>query len=170
MTSLARTQSDFTKSLLDRTMPVPADIRGASRRRADRRFAVNRNNVASGLAHALATRFPVVNRLVGEEFFRAMALVYAAAELPRSPIMLYYGETFPAFIDDFEPVVRSPISATSPGSKWRAGALTTPPMRRPSNPTPSQRCRPTGSPTLASGCIPRCRSSRHPIRSTRSGT
>jgi hypothetical protein len=32
-----------------------------------------------------------------------MAHVYASAELPRSPIMLYYGETFPAFIDDFEP-------------------------------------------------------------------
>ena len=96
MASLARTQSEFTKSLLDRTMPVPADIRGASRRRADRRFAVYRNNVASGLAQALATRFPVVKRLVGEEFFRAMAHVYATAELPRSPIMLYYGETFPA--------------------------------------------------------------------------
>jgi hypothetical protein len=103
MISLARTQSDFTRSLLDRTMPVPADIRGASRRRADRRFAVYRNKVASGLVQALATRFPVVKRLVGEEFFRAMAHVYATAELPRSPIMLYYGETFPAFIDDFEP-------------------------------------------------------------------
>jgi hypothetical protein len=103
MTSLAQTQSDFTKSLLDRTVPLPADIRGASRRRADRRFAVYRNNVASGLANALATRFPVVKRLVGDEFFRAMAHVYATAELPRSPIMLYYGETFPAFIDDFEP-------------------------------------------------------------------
>jgi Putative DNA-binding domain len=103
MTSLAQAQSDFTKSLLDRTMPVPADIRGATRRRADRRFAVYRNNVASGLAQALAMRFPVVKRLVGEEFFRAMAHVYATAELPRSPIMLYYGETFPAFIDDFEP-------------------------------------------------------------------
>ena len=29
MTSLAQTQNDFTKSLLDRTVPVPADIRGA---------------------------------------------------------------------------------------------------------------------------------------------
>jgi hypothetical protein len=103
MIGLARTQSDFTKSLLDRAVPLPTDIRGASRRRADRRFAVYRNNVASGLANALATRFPVVKQLVGDEFFRAMAHVYAVAELPRSPIMLYYGETFPAFIDDFEP-------------------------------------------------------------------
>jgi hypothetical protein len=103
MMSFARTQSAFAKSLLDRTVPVPTDIRGASRRRADRRFAVYRNNVAAGLANALAERFPVVKRLVGDEFFRAMAHVYATAELPRSPVMLYYGETFPGFIDDFEP-------------------------------------------------------------------
>jgi hypothetical protein len=103
MTSLAHTQSAFAKSLLDRTVPVPPEIRDASRRRADRRFAVYRNNVAAGLANALAARFPVVKGLVGDEFFRAMAHVYAAAELPRSPVMLYYGETFPGFIDDFEP-------------------------------------------------------------------
>jgi Putative DNA-binding domain len=103
MTNLAHTQSAFAKALLDRTVPVPAEIRGASRRRADRRFAVYRNNVAAGLANALAARFPVVKRLVSDEFFRAMAHVYAAADLPRSPVMLYYGETFPGFIDDFEP-------------------------------------------------------------------
>jgi hypothetical protein len=101
--SLAQTQSAFARSLLDRTVPVPTDIRGASRLRADRRFAVYRNNVAVGLANALAERFPVVKRLVGDDFFRAMAHVYATAELPHSPVMLYHGETFPGFIDDFEP-------------------------------------------------------------------
>ena len=103
MTSLAHIQSAFAKSLLNRTVPVPAEIADASRRRADRRFAVYRNNVAAGLANALAVRFPVVKRLVGDEFFRAMAHVYAAAELPCSPVMLYYGETFPGFIEEFEP-------------------------------------------------------------------
>src|SRR5262249_47571907 len=76
--------------------------------RVDQRFAVYRNNVAAGLANALAERFPVVKRLVGDEFFRAMAHVYATAELPRSPVMLYYGETFPGFIDDFEPARQIP--------------------------------------------------------------
>jgi len=103
MTTLADVQHAFTRSLLDRTAPVSAEIRGASRRRAERRFAVYRNNVAASLAAALAARFPVVKRLVGDAFFRAMAHVYATSELPRSPVMLYYGETFPAFIDDFAP-------------------------------------------------------------------
>ena len=103
MPSLAEIQDAFTNALLDRTVPVPAAIRGATRRRSDRRFAVYRNNVASGLVAALATRFPVVKRLVGDDFFRATAHAYATVELPRSPLMLYYGETFPAFIEDFAP-------------------------------------------------------------------
>jgi hypothetical protein len=103
MLSLADIQNAFTATLIDRTRPVPAFIGGAARRRADRRFAVYRNNVASGLISALGERFPVVERLVGDEFFRAMAHAYATVELPRSPLMLYYGETFPAFIDGFAP-------------------------------------------------------------------
>src|SRR5262249_41130955 len=51
----------------------------------------------------LTARFPVVQRLVGDDFFREMARVYVTAMPPRSPIMWHYGETFPAFIDGFEP-------------------------------------------------------------------
>jgi len=59
--------------------------------RSDRRFAVYRNNLAVGLVSALATRFPVVKRLVGDEFFRAMAHADASVDLPRPPLMMYYG-------------------------------------------------------------------------------
>jgi Putative DNA-binding domain len=111
MPSLADIQDAFTEALLDRTVPVPPFISGAPRRRVDRRFAVYRNNVAAGLVAALATRFPVVKRLVGDEFFRAMAHAYATTDLPRSPLMLYYGETFPAFIDAFAPAAPIPYLA-----------------------------------------------------------
>jgi hypothetical protein len=79
-----------------------------ARRRADRRFAVHRNNVVVGLIDALAERFPVVSRLVGDEFFRAMARVYATARPPASPLMMLYGETFPEFIDAFAPAAALP--------------------------------------------------------------
>ena len=111
MPSLAEIQDAFATALLDRTSPVPAFLAGAARHRSERRFAVYRNNVAAGLVAALATRFPVVKRLVGDEFFRAMAHLYAMAELPRSPLMLYYGETFPAFIEDFAPAAPIPYLA-----------------------------------------------------------
>jgi hypothetical protein len=60
-------QDFFARALLDPVHAVPAAIRGAARRRADRRFAVHRNNVVVGLINALAERFPVVSRLVGDE-------------------------------------------------------------------------------------------------------
>ena len=39
----------------------------------EQRFAVYRNNVTVSLTEALAQRFPVIKRLVGEEFFAALA-------------------------------------------------------------------------------------------------
>jgi hypothetical protein len=111
MPSLSEIQDAFATALLDRSSPVPAFLGGSARRRPERRFAIYRNNAAAGLVTALATRFPVVQRLTGDEFFRAMAHAYASTELPRSPLMLYYGETFPAFIEGFAPAAPIPYLA-----------------------------------------------------------
>jgi hypothetical protein len=89
MSDLARVQTAFTRAILQPGVPVPSCVRGAVRGRADRRFSVYRNNVVAGLVSALRTRFPVVEQLVGPEFFRAMARHYVAAEPSRSPVMLY---------------------------------------------------------------------------------
>jgi len=69
-----------------------------------RRFAVYRNNVHHGLTRALAARFPVVEQLVGAEFFTAMARVFIAAFPPRDPVLLAWGAEFPGFLDGFPPV------------------------------------------------------------------
>jgi Putative DNA-binding domain len=69
---------------------------------------VYRNNVITGLIDALAQRFPVVCRLVGEEFFSAMARIYVTAQPPSSRLMILYGGTFPDFIDAFAPAVALP--------------------------------------------------------------
>src|SRR3974377_2309499 len=100
MPSLADVQDAFATALLDRTVAVPPSLRGAARRRRDRRFAVYRNNVAVGVVSALATRFPVVKRLVGDEFFRAMAHAYASVELARPQPMMSHRETFTVFVED----------------------------------------------------------------------
>lgn len=70
----------------------------------EQRFAVYRNNVQHGLARALAQRFPVVERLVGAEFFAAMARVFAAAHPPATPVLLDWGEGFADFLAGFAPV------------------------------------------------------------------
>jgi hypothetical protein len=108
MSNLSQVQTTFTRALLDPHAPLPAVMRSP---RNARGFAVYRNNVAMGLLSALAARYPVVKRLVGGEFFCEMSRRYVAAAPPRSPIMLYYGDTFPAFIETFEPARSIPYLA-----------------------------------------------------------
>ena len=73
-----------------------------------RRFDVYRNNVAHGLSRALAARFPAVERVVGAEFFAAMAQVFLKTGLPQSPVLLEWGKAFPAFLAGFPPLASLP--------------------------------------------------------------
>jgi len=66
-------------------------------------FAVYRNTVMKGCIDALRANFPAVTRLVGEEWFRATAAVYAASDLPSQPSLLDYGGSFPEFLAGFPP-------------------------------------------------------------------
>ncbi|NKL14084.1 DUF2063 domain-containing protein [Rhizobium leguminosarum bv. viciae] len=96
-------QADFARALLDPHKPAPAGLVGPDGRPSEMRFAVYRNNVVVGLIETLKAAYPVVHRLVGEEFFAAMARLYVMTEPPASPIMLDYGVGFPTFIRRFEP-------------------------------------------------------------------
>ncbi|APG05943.1 hypothetical protein BJI69_19910 [Luteibacter rhizovicinus DSM 16549] len=102
MKSLAERQDGFAQAVVGLAqcpdgLEVPPGVDASGR------FDVYRNNVAVGLIEALRTTFPVVERLVGTDFFRAMARSYAREDLPRSPVLLEYGEGFPAYIAAFEP-------------------------------------------------------------------
>ena len=108
MDQMADLQTKLSRALLDTAQPIPGAIRGATRHRADRRFSVYRNNVVAGLIDALAQRFPVVRRLVGDAFFEGMARVYVVTYPPASPIMLLYGESFPDFVENFAPTANVP--------------------------------------------------------------
>lgn len=90
---------------------VPAGLTARRPAQVARRFAVYRNNVAVGLVDALATRFPVVLRLVGEDFFRATARAFVAERPPRSPVLTFYGDAFPDFLAAFPPAARVPYLA-----------------------------------------------------------
>lgn len=66
-------------------------------------LAVYRNTVAKGRADALAGLFPTVQRLVGEDWFRDAALMFAAEHPPTSPVLDDYGQAFPDWLARFEP-------------------------------------------------------------------
>lgn len=105
------TQDQFPGALLDSERNVPRAVSSHTARTPQKRFAVYRNNVIVGLTEALRTQFPATERIVGTEFFTALARVYVSSEPPRSPVMMNYGERFPVFIERFEPAAEIPYLA-----------------------------------------------------------
>jgi len=110
-TAFTSIQRSFARALLDADSPLPSAVTSHTARVPQKRFAVYRNNVVAGLIAALRTQFPVTERIVGEEFFTAMARVYVVTAPPRSPILVAYGEGFPGFIAAFAPAADEPYLA-----------------------------------------------------------
>ena len=93
---LARFQDAFARSLFaPETREHPA-------------FLIYRNTVLKGCIDALQANFPAVTRLVGEEWFRAAAVVYAREFPPQAPMLVEYGAGFPDFLAHFEPAAELP--------------------------------------------------------------
>jgi hypothetical protein len=97
------TEAVFTRALLDPDLPVPPGLVDPLGQPAPRRFAVYRNNVAASLTRALETAFPTVRKLVGDEFFGAMALAFLRQHPPQSRLMMLYGDAMPGFLQGFGP-------------------------------------------------------------------
>jgi len=104
-------QAGFAAALLDPCAPCPTGLQAWNRSDPAKRFDVHRNNVASSLIEALADTFPVVQALVGTEFFRAMAGAFVRHAPPRSRLLVRYGSGFADFIERFEPARGVPYLA-----------------------------------------------------------
>jgi hypothetical protein len=106
--TLAAWQAAFAAALrADESDARPAFLKGE----AARRFRVYRNNVYHGLPQALAAAYPVVRRLVGDDFFFAAARAFVVAEPPRERSLALFGAGFPAFLDAFPPAASLPYLA-----------------------------------------------------------
>lgn len=101
-------QASFTATMLDPAAIVPEGLVNPDGTTASKRFDVYRNNVAVSLSDALEAAFPVVRKLVGDAFFRAMAGVYLRKHPPTSPLMMFYGEAMPQFLSRFQPAQSLP--------------------------------------------------------------
>ena len=77
----------------------------------EKRFSVYRNNVHQSLINALADTYPVIQRLVGEEFFSAAARTFLRQSPPESPVLTLFGSGFCHFLKSFEPARSLPYLA-----------------------------------------------------------
>lgn len=110
MTSLHAFQARFAAAIYGE----PAGAMGAADERGlplEKRMDVYRNNVFASLVDALASAFPVVEKLVGSDFFRAMAREFLRDHMPRSRTLIGFGEELPDFLAQFPPVGTLPYLA-----------------------------------------------------------
>ncbi|TNE40621.1 MAG: DUF2063 domain-containing protein [Alphaproteobacteria bacterium] len=77
-------------------LPEPAHTAGMN---------VYRNNSRAAFLRVLEETFPVVRKIVGEEFFRYLAHEFYQAYPATSPWVRLYGGPMPDFLESFEPVV-----------------------------------------------------------------
>ena len=77
----------FAQALLDPDRAAPCSVSGPNGKAARKRYDVYRNNVTVSLINALAATFPATRRVVGEDFFRAMARFHVRATPPSSPLL-----------------------------------------------------------------------------------
>lgn len=101
----------FAVALLDPQAPCPPQLMVWNGANATQRLAIHRNNVLASLNAALADSFPVVQALVGDEFFQAMATVYLRQHPPRVRVLAQHGADFAAFITSFPPARSVPYLA-----------------------------------------------------------
>jgi hypothetical protein len=108
--ALARYQDAFAAALVadDPLAEASAELRPLI---AQPGFSVYRNTVMKGCIDALQSNYPTIERLVGEEWFRAAAACHARKALPSQSALIVYGETFADFLATFEPARELPYLA-----------------------------------------------------------
>ena len=96
-------QASWASALLSPQVPVPEGLKSWNGSDPAARFAVYRNNVLISLVNAVEDSFPVTRQLVGEAFFRTMAIEFVRGNPPRAAVLADYGNTLPDFVAAYPP-------------------------------------------------------------------
>lgn len=116
MTSLADFQQQFLKAHqsddMTRLEPLLSSHTPASR------LNIYRRSIMGGLIKSLSDTYDVCSRLVGDEFFTALAECYIAETPSLSPDLGSYGEHFADFVESFEHTQSIPYLADMCRLAW----------------------------------------------------
>ena len=100
MLSLREMQQEFVQSVFGREPPLGIRSIAGEKPDAADRLAIYRNNVFSNLSEALRDVYPVVEKLVGEAFFRSAADRFIRLYPSASGDLHRFGESFAEFLAD----------------------------------------------------------------------
>ena len=82
------------------------------------KLSIYRNNIFISLTEALAQTFPVVEKLVGEDFFAFTANIFIKKHPPKQGPLFEYGEEYPIFLTAFEPASSLPYLPDIARLEW----------------------------------------------------
>jgi len=82
------------------------------------RLQLYRNNLVISLTEALSAVYPVVQRLVGADFFRVACREYIPQHPPRQASLHEFGKDFAAFIQTYEPAASLAYLADIAALEW----------------------------------------------------
>lgn len=102
MLSLAEYQTQLARCLLAPADSLPPDL-DPRISRAAAALGIHRNTILQALLNALRMTFPMVDRLVGEAAFNALATDYVREFPPTSAILYEYGQHFPDYLQGAVP-------------------------------------------------------------------
>lgn len=95
---LAQLQSELLE-LIHADKPLDSDII-----QPIHHLAIHRNNIKASLQNALRETYPLINKIIGNDFFDYTAKIYRQRYPSRSGNLSDYGEHFADFLTAFEPV------------------------------------------------------------------
>lgn len=102
MTSLLELQRAFARAVVAGDDSIAGLVIG-NRFSGAERINIYRNNVQESLTVALGDVYPVIMRLVGEDFFRHATQCYVREHPPRQGSLIHFGGKFASFLRDFRP-------------------------------------------------------------------
>ncbi len=117
MHSLRELQRGFAAAI-DHTDDRVVSLIGATHGHGARRLNVYRNNIRTTLTETLGAIYPVVRRLVGDDFFKRCAQAYITGHPSRSGDLNDYGTAFANFLAAFEPARPLPYLADVARLEW----------------------------------------------------
>jgi len=83
-----------------------------------RRFGIYRGNLGAHWSRALSSAYPVLRRLVGDEFLDALARVYGRAHPALDPDLNRFGDALPDFLAGFAPAADYPYFPDLARLEW----------------------------------------------------
>jgi hypothetical protein len=110
-------QAEFAAAVFDERPEAAARVR-AGRFPAAQHLQVYRNNVVESLTGALRAVYPVVEKLVGDGFFRYAAYEYLRAHRPCSGNLHDFGDAFTGFLAGFAPAAELPYLPDVARLEW----------------------------------------------------